>query len=172
MTQNQIAFYKAKTEAKHMRRQDREAKRHNQMTEALTGQELSIKDWANRANVALGYEQAAINRSHYTASDFNNQVANQLKTDQLVLDWVGTFGAPKYVVGKDGKHEPKYITISDYYNPGDALLAFDVREPVALNYLSPGNMGNIGKMLSGASAALNTVDKVINSIYYRSKSKE
>lgn len=172
MTQNQIAFYKAKKEAQHYRRQDKEAKRHNVMTEALTAEDLSIKDWANRANVALGYENAAINRTHYAKSDFNNQVANQIKEDQVFLDYVTTFGAPTKVMTPDGVvSQPKGVAINDYYDPNASGVWNFNTSPVALNYVTPSNLGNLGKLLSGASAMLNVVDKVVNSVYYRGKSK-
>lgn len=157
MTANQISFYKAKEEAKHYRRQDKESKRHDFATEALNAQELSIKDWANRANVELGYHNAAINRTHYEKSDYNNQVSNQIKTDQLMLDAIETLGAPT---------NSTTIGFSDYYtlmNPSDPsnYVRFNV-EPLKYSYTTPEAIGNYGKALQGVSKTADTVYEIVN----------
>lgn len=167
MTQNQIAFYKAKEEAKHWKRQDKENRRHNEVGEVLNAQELSIKDWANRENVRLGYTQAEINRTHYEKSDLNSQIANQLRTDELVLSAVNTFGKP---VNADR------LSFFDYYGyyedpeANQAWITFDA-EPLQYSYVTPQAISGYGKALSGVANMTKAGESIVNDVYYRQRSK-
>lgn len=156
MTANQIAFYKARNEAEHYRRMDSENQRHNFASEALNAEDISVKDWANRENARLGFTNAAINKQHYAQSDFNNQVSNQIKTDQLLLDYANTFGQPV---------NAGQIGIADYYTfdpkkGKDAYVRFDTSNVGKYSYVTPQAIESYGKALGSLFKGVETMYKV------------
>nr|QQM99840.1 putative ORF1 [Picobirnavirus sp.] len=69
MTANQINFYKAKQEAKHWKRSDKETARHNLKDEAIREQSNTIQAWWNQQQAAHLVRSDAINQAHYERMD-------------------------------------------------------------------------------------------------------
>lgn len=69
MTSNQISFYKARNEAKHYKRLDKENKRHNKAVEDIDTQKNLLTDWINRKQAEIGLINAGANVTQATAAD-------------------------------------------------------------------------------------------------------
>lgn len=164
MTANQINFKKMKEEAKHWRRQDKEARRHNVVSEQQETRKLDVQEYANLQNIGIGKEQNAINRehlersdqinkehyersdainqAHYERQDYNTQVANSIKNDELILNAVSTLGEP---INADKLGFINYY--SDDPKDRNSWLQFDSK-PVSLDWWTPSNVAGYGRTLS------------------------
>lgn len=82
MTANQINFYKAKQEAKHWRRTDKETARHNLKDEAIREQSNTIQSWWNQQQAAHLIRSDAINQAHYERMD--KETARHNSTEEAI----------------------------------------------------------------------------------------
>lgn len=110
MTANQIAYYKAKQEAKHYKRSDAEQKRHNEAGEALT-------QYSNLSTEGHYQRQDAINKAHYERSDQASLISASATSSQA--DTAAKRYALEYEIEHaSGKFSPDgenwYVT-DDYY---------------------------------------------------------
>lgn len=120
MTANQINYYKARTEAEHYKRSDKENKRHNEAGEAIQSQANAIQEWWNQQQNKHLIRSDAINQAHYERQDAETQRHNiaeeGLKGQSNQINYLNYLSERDYKVGTlDLKRDEYNLNVPKVY---------------------------------------------------------